>query len=133
MTQARVRFSRLKYGQPRDVDASRCLSWTGVVPDGERHALDFVEVLLVESGEATFHADGSRRRVRGPAIVLTGPDVARQVELADPLNLRLVVFPKSVARRLGPSRVLDGAVCRVLPVAANLGLERLAAIGDAIE
>jgi AraC family transcriptional activator of pobA len=133
MTQERVRFSRLKYGPPRDVDASRWPRWTGVVPDGALHALDFVEVLLVEAGDATLHTDQGRLRVRGPSIVLTRPDVARRVELADSLNLRLVVFPESAARRLGASRVLDGAACRVLRVPANPGLERMMAIGDSIE
>ena len=133
MTQERVRFSRLKYGPPRDVDASRWPRWTGVVPDGEPHALDFVEVLLVEAGDATLHTNGGRLRVRGPSIVLTRPDVARRVELADPLTLRLVVFPESAARRLGAFRVLDGTPCRVLRGPSNAGLERLMAIGDSIE
>lgn len=105
-----IRFSHLKYGQPLAVDASHFPRWTGIVPDGEPHTLDFSEVMLVASGRATLFFDERPMRVCGPAVLLTPPALVRRIELIEPLNLELVVFtPGGDAHQQRLSRHSAGA------------------------
>jgi AraC family transcriptional activator of pobA len=124
----RVRFRHHKYGVARGIDASRWPGWTGIVPDGEAHTLDFVEVLIVHAGQATVHASGTRVPVRGPSIVVTRPDVERRVQVEDPLDVDVVVFPERVVHQLGVPIALSGIGSGAAPVpAADAG--DLAAVG----
>ncbi len=95
-----VSFSHLKYGQPLAVDAWPVPRWTGIVPGGEPHVLDFHECLLVSSGRADLIVGDRTLAVSGPAVVLTPPGVARRVEVIDPLDLHLVVFADKAIDRL---------------------------------
>lgn len=96
-----VRFAHHKYGQPLAVDASSFPRWTGIVPDGEPHVLDFHEFLVVSSGAANVVIDGRADRIAGRAVVFTPPGVLRRVEVMDPLALQLVVFSDQALRRAG--------------------------------
>ena len=42
-----------------------------MVPEGEAHVLDFVEVLIVHRGSATVHAAGRGMSVASPCVVVT--------------------------------------------------------------
>jgi AraC family transcriptional activator of pobA len=68
------------------------------VPDGELHALDFVEVLLVDDGDGALHTAGNHLRVRGPSIVVTRPDVSRVP--ANPALGRLTAIGESIEPEL---------------------------------
>jgi AraC-like DNA-binding protein len=103
-----VRFDLGKYGVERRVDASCWPAWTGVVPDGEAHVLDFVEVLIVQRGAAMVHAAGHAMPVRSPCVVVTHPGVVRRVTVADPLTVDLVVFPQCGVHRLDVPRAVSG-------------------------
>jgi uncharacterized protein YjlB len=85
----------MKYGRPFAIDSSRLDHWTGVVPDGHAHQLDFHECLVVTRGAADFLIDGHRHEVRGPAVVFTPAGATRIVEVSEGLSLRLVVFTAS--------------------------------------
>lgn len=115
-----VRFDLCKYGVERRVDASSVPAWTGVVPDGESHVLDFVEVLVVHRGAATMHAAGHRTPVRSPCVVVTQPGVERRVAVTDPLAVDLVVFPHRDVHRHGVPMAVSGisGVASVTPVDA---------------
>lgn len=115
-----VRFDLCKYGVERRVDASSWPAWTGVVPDGEAHVLDFVEVLVVHRGTAMVHAAGHRLPVRSPCVVVTHPGVARRVAVTDPLTVDLVVFPQRGGHRLDLPMAVSGisGVAGVTPVDA---------------
>ncbi len=121
---SRVRFDVRKYGVERQVDAARCPAWTGIVPDGDAHVLDFVEVLIVHRGAATVHAAGRRSPVGPPSVVVTRPGVERRVAVTDPLVADLVVFPERAACRLGGpaalARLTTGAMTVTPSDAADL-------------
>lgn len=94
MTQASaipVNFVPFKYGQLLAVDSSRNPHWTGIVPNGEPHVLDFHEFLVISSGKARITLDGVDSIVNGPAVFFTPPHVVRRVQLTDPMQLELVV------------------------------------------
>jgi AraC family transcriptional activator of pobA len=93
-----VTFSRHKYGQPLAVDASSFPRWTGIVPDGEPHVLDFHEFLIVSAGTAEVAIGDRRSRVTGPTVFFTPPGVVRRVEVVEPLSLELVVFSEDALR-----------------------------------
>jgi len=113
---SQVRFDVRKYGVERQVDAAHCPEWTGIVPDGAAHVLDFVEVLVVHRGAATLHAAGRRSPVGPPSVVVTRPGVERRVAVTDPLTADLVVFPERVARRLGGPAALAGLATGAMAV-----------------
>lgn len=87
-----VRFAPYKYGDQLLVDSTSWPCWTGIVPDGQLHTLDFHEFLVVTAGRAQMDINGRSIHVNGPSVVFTPPGVVRRVEVADPLDLRLVVF-----------------------------------------
>jgi AraC family transcriptional activator of pobA len=124
----RVRFDVRKYGVERSVDASSWPAWTGVVPDGEAHVLDFVEVLIVHRGSAMVHAAGRAMPLRTPCVVVTRPGIERRVAVTDPLTVDLVVFPERGVPHLDAARAasaLTSGVAVVTPVDAA----DLAAVG----
>ena len=124
----RVRFDLRRYGVERGVDASSWPAWTGVVPDGEAHVLDFVEVLIVHSGSATVHAAGRGLPVRSPCVVVTRPGVERRVAVTDPLTVDLVVFPERGVHRLGVPMAVAGLATGVA-VVTPVDAADLAAVG----
>lgn len=111
-----VRFDVSKYGVERHVDAARCPQWTGIVPDGDAHVLDFIEVLIVHRGAATLLAAGRRSPVGPPSVVVTRPGVERRVAVTAPLVADLVVFPERAARRLGGPAALAGLATGAMAV-----------------
>lgn len=115
-----VRFDLRKYGVERRVDASSWPAWTGVVPDGEAHVLDFVEVLIVHRGAAMVHTAGHGMPVGTPCVVVTHPGVERRVAVTDPLTVDLVVFPLRGVHRLDVPMGVSGisGVAAVTPVDA---------------
>ena len=94
-----VAFSRHKHGQPLAIDASSFPRWTGIVPDGEPHVLDFHEFLVVSEGTARVSLGDRQVRISGPTVLFTPPGVVRRVEVIDPLALELVVFSEDALRR----------------------------------
>jgi AraC family transcriptional activator of pobA len=101
-----VRFLPTKYGRPLAIDSSRFEHWTGIVPDGQSHRLDFHECLVVSRGAAHFQIDGHGHEVRGPAVVFTAARAVRVIELSDALSLRLVVFTGAASVRPFSSGVI---------------------------
>jgi AraC family transcriptional regulator, transcriptional activator of pobA len=124
----RVRFDVRKYGVERGVDASSWPAWTGVVPDGEAHVLDFVEVLIVHRGSATVHAAGRGMPVGSPCVVVTRPGVERRVAVTEPLSVDLVVFPERGLHRLGVPSAVSGLASGVA-VVTPVDVADLAAVG----
>lgn len=123
-----VRFNLHKYGVARGVDASQWPRWAGIVPDGEAHALDFVEVLVVHHGQATLHTAGVRLPIRGPSIVVTRPGVERRIALRDALDVDVVVFPERDGHRVGVPVALGGIGAGAAPITESDAGE-LAAVG----
>jgi AraC family transcriptional regulator, transcriptional activator of pobA len=120
-----VTFSHRKYGQPLAVDASSFPHWTGIVPDGEPHVLDFHEFLVVAAGAADISMGERSIRVAGPTVVFTPPSVVRRVEIIDPLRLQLVVFSDRALRRAPWASALIGLSAGSLPVPEPALLEPL--------
>jgi AraC-like DNA-binding protein len=123
-----VVFSHLKYGQPLAVDASPFPQWTGIVADGEPHVLDFHEFLLVSGGRADLIVGDRAVRVRGPAIVITPPQVARRIEVVDPLDLHLVVFSDRALARTAWLPALKGAAAPIVRAGEVPQLQSLQAV-----
>src|SRR5436189_525461 len=103
-----VRFSHRKYGVPLAVDTSRIPRWTGIVPDGEPHVLDFHEFLVVDSGSADVSLGSRTVKLEPQSILFTPPNVVRRVQVSDPLDLQLVVFSDHALRRSPWSSALAG-------------------------
>jgi AraC-like DNA-binding protein len=121
----------MKYGLPFAIDSARFEHWTGIVPDGRAHQLDFHECLVVSRGEAHFEIDGRRHDVRGPAVVFTRARAVRTVELSDALSLRLVVFTGAASARAAAAasvRPFSSGVIRVEDPVALSPLESIASL-----
>jgi AraC family transcriptional activator of pobA len=96
-----VAFLPRKYGQALAVDSSSFARWTGIVPDGERHVLDFHEFLIIASGRARIAVNGSATVVEGPSVFFTPPGAVRRVDVIDPVQLELVVWSTGALRHGG--------------------------------
>ena len=109
-----IAFAPLKYGQPLAVDSTSVRQWTGIVPDGEPHVLDFHEFLVVATGRARIDINGNASVVGGPTVFFTPPHVVRRVEVIDPMRLELVVCSNKALRYGGwiaaLQRIKAGAV-----------------------
>lgn len=127
-----ISFSRFKYGRELAVDASAWPAWTGIVPNGCPHALDFHELLLIERGTAFIDLNGEKLRVAGPLVLRTRPDEVRRVELQDPLRLRLVVFADDAVQRFGGSAALARLPRSVAVRPSEREFSRLCELADAI-
>ena len=123
-----VRFAPLKYGQFLAVDSSSYPRWTGIVPDGEPHALDFHEFLVVSSGKATIHVNGTRQPVEGPAIFFTPPHLVRRVEIEDPMRLELVVCSSKALQSAGWISALKDLPAGRLPLTSEAAWPSLAGV-----
>jgi AraC family transcriptional activator of pobA len=93
-----IAFSPFKYGQPLAIDSSSVPRWTGIVPDGEPHVLDFHEFLIVADGRARIVIGGEPSVVDGPAVFFTPPRVLRRVEIIEPMRLELIVCSNEALR-----------------------------------
>jgi AraC-like DNA-binding protein len=127
-----VSFSRFKYGRELTVDASACPAWTGIVPNGCPHALDFHELLLIERGTAFIDLNGEKLRVAGPLVLRTSPGEVRRVEVQDPLRLRLVVFADDAVQRFGGSAALARLPRSVAVRPSDREFSRLCDLADLI-
>lgn len=109
-----VTFFPFKYGRPLAVDSSRFREWTGIVPDGHHHVLDFHELLVVSKGAARIDVNGGVSIVEGPALFFTPPHAVRRVELIAPMELELVVWSDRALRHGGwisaAQRMAPGAI-----------------------
>jgi AraC-like DNA-binding protein len=129
MTATPVTFSPFKYGQPLAIDASSFPNWTGIVPDGEPHVLDFHEFLIVSAGEAEVSIGDRRSRLAGPALLFTPPGVVRCVEVIEPLTLDLIVFSDEALRgAIWPParRAFDAGAMRLRRAGALTSLNNVA-------
>ena len=123
-----VSFAPFKYGDELLVDSTSWPRWTGIVPDGEPHTLDFHEFLVVTAGRAQFQINGRRVAVNGPSVVFTPPGAIRRVELADPLDLKLVVFTTAALARFESARSLNGIEAGLLHTSFERGVMPLTGI-----
>ncbi len=125
-----VRFSSMKYGQPFAIDSSQFENWTGIVPDGHAHQLDFHECLIVSHGAADFLIDEHRHEVRGPAVVFTPARAVRIVELSAALSLRLVVFTGAASARAAAAAAVRPFSSGVIRIGDPSALSPLESIGS---
>lgn len=109
-----IAFAPFKYGQPLAVDSTSVPQWTGIVPDGQPHVLDFHEFLVIATGRARIDVNGTASVVGGPAVFFTPPHVVRRVEVIAPMRLELVVCSNKALRYGGwiaaLQRIKAGAV-----------------------
>jgi AraC family transcriptional regulator, transcriptional activator of pobA len=125
-----VTFSRQKYGQPLAIDASGFARWTGIVPDGEPHVLDFHEFLIVSEGTADIRLGEQCVRVTGPTVFFTPPGVVRRVEVMDPPALELVVvLDAALSRSMWPP-ARKGIAPGALPVADRAAFQSMKSVAQ---
>ena len=128
-----VSFSRHKYGQPLAIDASSFPRWTGIVPDGEPHILNFHEFLVVSEGTAEVSLGDRQMRVSGPTVLFTPPGVVRRVEVVEPLAVELVVFLDDALRRSMWAPALARFSAGPLPVDDRTALLSLNSVAQLME
>jgi AraC family transcriptional activator of pobA len=112
-----ITFAPFKYGQPLAVDSTSVPQWTGIVPEGQPHVLDFHEFLVIAHGRARIDINGVQSVVAGPTVFFTPPHVVRTVKIIDPLRLDLVVCSNKALRYGG----WVAALPRIKAGAINVG------------